>query len=203
MKRFSLIFISLFVIACAWAQNPLSVRIERESPENIVGRAIATWDGRSVIVSNNAIRAWWIGGMEMIVFYSSSDGAGGYENEGQSLWRYDLTTGARRKLVTEYFVINKVAPVLSGRGRRVLLVSMADGGLGAPHAAIADPIRGEVWRHRQARFIGVRNGRVAIGIYRVSDIESGRLSRPYRILYLDLDTILRRPASPYRPVLDR
>ncbi|MHB1000349.1 MAG: YbaY family lipoprotein [Armatimonadota bacterium] len=200
MKRVILVFILLILSSHAYSQGLTSVRIERDPPDSFTGRLVARWNAREVIVSNYAIRSWQLGSNANTVFYSSLDGAGGFENEGQSLWRYDIDTGKRTKLVTDYFMINKVVSSPSRTGRRALLISMSDGGLGAPHVIIADPVRGAVWRYRLARFVGIRNGRAAVGLYRAHDIESDRVTRPYRILYVDLDTVLRRTASPYWPL---
>lgn len=197
MKRAILVLILLILSSHVYAQGLTSVKIVRDLPDSFTGRLVAVWNTREVVVSNYAIRAWRF---ENTVFYSSQDGAGGFENEGQSLWRYDFGTGKRTKLVTEYFMINKVAPVLSRTGRRVLLISMMDGGLGAPHVIIADPVRGAVWKHRLARFVGIRNGRAAVGLYRIEDLETGKVTQPYRLLYIDLDTVLRRTAYPYWPL---
>ncbi len=190
-------FVAVFVLltVTAHAQVATSVRVDRIKDGSGLGRVIAQIDGRRQTITECAWNAWIIAQGRVIV-YSGTDGAGGYENEGQSLWRYDVTTGMRRKLMTEVFAIQKVVEARARSGKSPLLVTMADGGLGAPHVAVTDPLRGEVWRHRVARFVGIRNGRVAVGIYTPERFEG----RPVRLAYLDLDALLRRPANRSAPV---
>lgn len=181
------------------AQTAIFVRIERAAPDDFLGSVVVTVNGTDCAIARNAIDAWIIENGRAVV-YSGTDGAGGFENEGQSLWRYDIATGRQRKLMTELFAIYKVVEARTQCGETVLLVSMRDGGLGAPHAAVVHPTRGQVWRQQAARFVGVRNGRIAVGIWTIRDFEREEEPKPRRMQYFDLDRLLARAASPDWPV---
>ena len=125
------------------------------------------------------------------VLYAGSDGAGGFENEGQSLWHLDLNTGAKRKILAEVFPIENVRQVRSSSGRLAYVLSMRDGGLGAPHVAVADPARGLVWRQTVAEVRAIRNGRLAVAILKPRQEGEGTVF--VRWLYPSLDALLKRP----------
>ncbi len=95
--------------------------------------------------------------------WSNDKGAGGYENEGQGLAVYDTKTGVCRQVLSETFMIDDVQPAKLPDGREALLVSMSDGGAGAPHIAVVDPERGEVFRMSGAKFSGAaKDGKIGI-----------------------------------------
>jgi hypothetical protein len=196
-KLLSLLTLLTLLSLPAAAQVASSVRVQKESPEALTGAVVATINGTQRTIAPNAWNAWLIEGGRAVV-YSGTDGAGGYEDEGQSLWRYNVAAGTRTKLVTEVFAITRVSEVFSRTGRRALLVRMADGGLGAPHLAVVHPTRGQVWRERIARPIAIRNGRIGVGLYTPEAFEP--TATPRRILYLDINQLLNRPASRYSPV---
>lgn len=200
VSRFFLLF-SLLAIAPLplMAQTATSARVERAAPDEFLGSVVVTVNGTDCVIARNAIDAWIIENGRAVV-YSGTDGAGGFENEGQSLWRYDIATGRQRKLMTELFAIYKVVEAKTKSGETALLVSMRDGGLGASHAAVVHPMRGQVWRQQAARFVGVRNGRIAVGIWNIRDFERAEEPKPRRIQYFDLDKLLARAASPDWPV---
>lgn len=179
------------------APRAASVRIHRPAGE-LTGPVIAMIDGQECRIADNAWNAWLIRGGQSVV-YSGTDGAGGFEDEGQSLWRYDVATGRYGKLMTEFFSVEKVVEARSASGKLALLVTMADGGLGAPHVAVVDPDRGQVWRQRVARIVGIRNGRIAVAVF---DPDTIGQPKPVirRMLYHDLDRLLSRQASPDWPV---
>jgi hypothetical protein len=89
------------------------------------------------------------GGRDII--YSATDGSGGFENEGQSLRIYNVSTGKTRKILSEYYLVDKVKEVKLSNGKVALLVKMSDGGLGASYFAVVDPNRGEVFSRQLAR----------------------------------------------------
>ncbi len=80
------------------------------------------------------------------VAYSALDGAGGYENEGQSLWIVDVASKQRRNVMREYFAVRELREVRLADGRALLVVRMEDGGAGMSHVAFVDPDRGELAR---------------------------------------------------------
>ena len=114
-----------------------------------VGPAVAMLaSGDTVVVSDSAVRAWTLGDGRLVAV-SGLDGAGGYENEGQSLTVIDLVTGRRRRVVADYFAIISVQLVADGAAEAVL-VQMRDGGLGSLHVTVVDPARGQVFRATNA-----------------------------------------------------
>lgn len=80
------------------------------------------------------------------VAYSALDGAGGYENEGQSVWIVDVASKQRRNVLREYFAVREIREERLGDGRGLLVVRMEDGGAGMSHIAFVDPLRGELAR---------------------------------------------------------
>jgi hypothetical protein len=80
------------------------------------------------------------------VAYNGLDGAGGYENEGQSLWIVDVASKQRRRVMAEYFMVREIREVRLPDGGGLLLVRMEDGGAGMSHVAVVDPLRGQVAR---------------------------------------------------------
>jgi len=138
------------------------------------------------------------------VTYAKADGAGGYENEGQSLYLWAPGYREGRKLVAEYFQIQRVESLAARSGRTVLLIVMKDGGLGATHVAFADPERGELFRADGADIVQRDEGSVRIGWFRDEDwerFEQDAAVHPVRTERLDLDAMLRRPAmhNPRQP----
>src|ERR1044072_723748 len=63
------------------SQKATSVRVEKDG---IYGPLFVTIDGAERRITSDAQQAWILSGGRYVV-YSASDGAGGFENEGQSL----------------------------------------------------------------------------------------------------------------------
>ncbi|MFN2514318.1 MAG: hypothetical protein ABR568_23255, partial [Pyrinomonadaceae bacterium] len=95
-------------------------------------RLYITVNGRERKISNQAFEAWLIDDGKSVA-YSGLDGSGGFENEGQSLRIYDVTTGRTRKILSEYVGIVALMPARLSTGQLALLLKMADGGLGASY----------------------------------------------------------------------
>ena len=151
-----------------------AVSIERpEGAEWGPGVVYATIGGTKTKVG--LAHGGWLIGDGRYVALSSDDGAGGYENEGQSLRLFDVETGALvlggAPLLREYYMIESVSSVTTPDGRVAVLVNMADGGLGAPHLAVVDPARGEVFRQQIARAISTDGGTLRVGVYTPDQIE--------------------------------
>src|SRR5258706_14512997 len=126
--------------------------------------------GREFRVAGKALNAWIVGGGQQVA-YSAPDGAGGYENEGNALHLYDLQSGKERKVLSEYFAIDRVTEVRTRNGKTAFLVEMRDGGLGASHVAVVDPRRGEVFIASKARVQGRTGDRLVLGFYHDEDWE--------------------------------
>lgn len=107
--------------------------------------SIVTSQGDTITVDSTAgVGAIISGGRE--VAYNGLDGAGGYENEGQSLRVVDLSTGEHRVVMREYTQVREIREVPMPSGDALLVVRMEDGGAGMSHIAIVDPSRGQLFR---------------------------------------------------------
>ncbi len=135
------------------------------------------------------------------VIYSAADGAGGYENEGQALYIYDTQTGEQKKIVSEYFTIERVRDMKTSTARTVLLVKMRDGALGASHLAVVDPARGEVLYKGDAEVIGHRGDTIVVGYYRDEDWDRRHYKtvHPYKTEHFDLNKLLQMPVIANKP----
>ncbi|HXX66483.1 MAG TPA: hypothetical protein VEK07_04850 [Polyangiaceae bacterium] len=177
------------------------------------GTLSVTQDGRKVPIAHEVDGFWPIPIDEhpdgdhrvtRAVTFARADGAGGYENEGQSLYLWAPGDKESRKLMAEYFQIERVESLAARSGRTVLLIVMKDGGLGATHVAFADPERGELFRADGADVMQRAEGSVRIGWFRDEDwerLEQDAAVRPLRTERLDLDAVLRRPVmhNPRQP----
>lgn len=185
------------------AQEPLApgaspvITSARVAPEAGMysGPLYVSIGGKETKIAADAIAAWIIDGGRKVV-YSGRDGAGGYENEGQSLRVYDARTRRHRKVMAEYFEVDDVTEVAAGSNRTALLVVMSDSGLGASYLAVVDPTRGEVFFRRWVR-VELRQGDViVIGHYTendwgaLNDDENAEV-KPYKTERHNLSTILR------------
>ena len=135
------------------------------------GKLYITVAGRERKIFNEAFDAWLVNDGRDVVF-SSHDGAGGFENEGQSLRIYNVGTRAVRKILSESFGINAVREVKTSTGKAVLLVAMSDGGLGGSYFAVVDPKRGEVFFRRWAEVTAINGDNVTLAMYRADDFEA-------------------------------
>ena len=160
------------------------------------GPLYATIDGKEKKIADEAIQAWIIQGGRQVV-YSGRDGAGGFENEGQSLRVYDARTGKHRKIMSEYVAVDKVTEATTSQNKTALIVAMSDGGLGASYLAVVDPERGEVFFRRWAKLISHRGDIIVIGHYKEDDWdkflenENAKVT-PYKTERQNLNIILRR-----------
>lgn len=176
-------------------QRVTKVRVAMRD-RDIYGALFATIAGTEKKLTDQAQQAWIINGGRHVV-YSSSEGAGGYENEGQSLHLYDVDTGSHKRIMSEYFMVETVKEVITSNKKRALLVTMEDGGLGASYVAVVDPWRGEVFFRRWARILSNKGDTIVLGFYREADwgdeLEPGKKIRPYKRERHNLKSLLRRP----------
>lgn len=163
--------------------------------QDIYGALFVTIAGTEEKVTDQAQQAWIINSGRQVV-YSSSEGAGGYENEGQSLHLYDVDTKKHKRIMSEYFMVETVKEVITSNKKRALLVTMEDGGLGASYFAVVDPSRGEVFFRRWVRILANNGDIIVLGFYREKDwgdFEEGKKVRPYKKERHNLKTLLLRP----------
>jgi len=177
------------------AQRITNARVDRE--ENaMTGSVYATIGGQERKIAEVGIEVLVIeGGRRMV--YSGLDGSGGFENEGQSLYVYDARTDKKRKVMSEYFIVNKIIEVTTSRNKTALLVDLTDGGLGASYQAVVDPNRGQVFFRRWSKVISRRGDIIVLGRYKEDDwdkfMENENANvRPYRTERYNLNQLLRR-----------
>jgi len=204
-KAFLILAVTLLVICTPEAksqpkdlpttQHITSARVARHENQ-MTGSVYATIGGKEREIADAGIEVLVIeGGRRMV--YSGLDGSGGFENEGQSLYVYDPRTNKKRKVMSEYFAVNKITEVTTSRKKTALLVDLADGGLGASYQAVVDPNRGEVFFRRWAKVSSRRGDIIVIGRYKEDDwdkcIENEKAKvRPYRTERYNLNQLLRR-----------
>ncbi|MFY9619621.1 MAG: hypothetical protein WAM70_09080 [Pyrinomonadaceae bacterium] len=190
-----LLVLTLFgIVAAQDAGKITAARVARAEGE-MTGAVYVTIDGRETKIADAGVDAWVIQRGRQAV-YSGRDGSGGYENEGMSLYVYDARTGRQRKIMSEYFMVEKVAEVTTRSGRTALLVELEDGGLGASYFAVVDPARGEVFFRRWARQLSRKGDNLVLGFYKEDDWEKlgepNARVRPHRRESHNLSTILKR-----------
>ncbi len=167
----------------------VGIVVRRDTSRFGAGRAVATRaDGDTVVVADSAVRAWVLGDGRRVAV-SGLDGAGGFENEGQSLTVIDVASGARRRVVADYFAIERVE-ALQDADRLALLVHMRDGGQGSLHVTVVDARRGQVFRATRA--LGrVSGARIVVSSFgdREVPVEFGDRRTPLRIDTLGIAAI--------------
>ena len=149
------------------AESIQSANIRKGDQES--GTLWVSFGGKEIRIADHAVRVWVIGHGEQLVF-SGTDGAGGYENEGQSLWLYEPQMKPR-KLLAEYYAIDGIQETVTSTGKKALVVSMRDGGLGASHLAVVDPARGEVFAVSKAKLIRQDGDVLVVGFFKEDDWE--------------------------------
>ena len=178
----------------AQTSEPRATKV-RVAMRDIYGELFVTIAGTEKKITDQAQQAWIINGGRHVV-YSSDEGAGGFENEGQGLHVYDVKTGNHKQVMSEYFAVDKVEEVITSNKKRALLVTLADGGLGASYVAVVDPWRGEVFFRRWAQILSRSGDVIVLGFYREDDwgdMSEGKKVRPYKRERHNLRSILRRP----------
>jgi len=151
--------------ACACAlygqdsKTAVTVRLDRAGAPLYV-----TIGGSERKIADAAEKAWVLRNGTDVV-YSGKDGAGGYDNEGQSLYLYDTRTGNRTKLMAEYYIVDNVKETSTSNGRSALIVEMLDNNIDASHVAVVDPARGEVFCEDGAKLKGMQGDMITLAFY--------------------------------------
>jgi hypothetical protein len=162
------------------------------------GPVYVTIKGSEAKIADMAAEVWVIDGGRQVV-YSGRDGAGGFENEGQSLRVYNAQTRQTKKVLSEYVAVDDVVEAKTSSGKVALLVKMSDGGLGGQYLAVVDPLRGEVFVRKWARLLSSKGDIITLGLYREEDWDKFNESeqaaakvRPYKTERYKLSDILKR-----------
>ena len=88
--------------------GPRVTKFEIREPRTHIGGALyITVGGQERKIHDEAIASWIINDGRQVI-YSSTDGAGGFENKGQSLRIYHVKTRHTQKILSEYFGIWQV-----------------------------------------------------------------------------------------------
>lgn len=152
--------------------QPIASSFRLEEPQTGMGNDLfITVAGKEKKIFDRAFGAWLINNGRDIVF-SGRDGAGGFENEGQSLRIYNVATGKSRKILSEYTMVTAVQPVKTSRGATALLVKLQDGGLGGSYFAVVDPKRGEVFYRQWAEATKINGDLVTLGFFKEDDFDA-------------------------------
>ncbi len=170
-------------------------RVDRTEAE-FQGPLYVTIEGSERKIAEVALDAWVIDGGRRVV-YSGRDGAGGFEDEGQSLRVYEAQTGKTKKIMAEYVAVDDLTEVRTSDGRIALLVKMSDGGLGANYLAVVDPSRGEVFFRRWVKLLSRKGDIITLGHYREDDWDKflqneNAKVRPYKTERVNLSAALKR-----------
>jgi hypothetical protein len=186
--------IGIFLVS-VHAQAIITASRVDKTANQMQGPVYATMGGKETKISDAGVEAWIIQGGRRLV-YSGRDGAGGFENEGMSLHIYDARTAKLRKIMSEYFMVDKVSEVTTSTKRSALLVALSDGGLGASYFAVVDPARGEVFFRQWARLLSRKGDVVVLGRYREDDWEKfadeNAKVTPYKKERYNLNSLLNR-----------
>lgn len=214
------LIISGFFSISIFGQKADSFEIKVGDSEYYGGQLFITVDGRQKMIAEQANDAWIINEGKEIV-YSGRDGAGGYENEGQSLRIYDVNTGKTRKIMSQYYFITGLSAFKLKNGQTALLVRMEDGGLGGAYFSVVDPRRGEVFFRSWAEITRLKDDTITLAFYKESDWENINQARdtsfyqnknafpaesakvkPYKTETHDLKKILRNKVIYNKPTME-
>ena len=167
------------------------------------GDAVIQVNGQQKALAHKAWKTWRIEGGKAVL-WAGSDGAGGIEGEGQSLWRYDVATGKRTKLLSAYDMIDEVTEIRSLSGRPALLVRTSSDAAGIENLILVHPTRGSVWAEGGAAVRSLKNGKLTVAVYKFENWEvdpaAGKkppIGKPERVYMVDIDAALKRPAMPH------
>jgi hypothetical protein len=140
---------------------------EGETPSR--GILYVTVDDKEKKVADAVSKAWLINDGREVVYSRRKDGAGGFENDGESLRIYDLTSGKTRKILSEYVAVDAVMETKLSNGERALLVRMSDGASFVSYFAVVNPKRGEVLYRASAELAEIKGDQITLAFYREED----------------------------------
>ena len=202
-----------------FGQKAVSFEIEN-SGEYYGGKLFITVNGKQKQIAEQANDAWIINDGKEVV-YSARDGAGGYENEGQSLRIYDVNTGKTKKIMSHYYYVTGLSAFKLKNGQTALLVRLEDGGLGGAYFSVIDPRRGEVFFRSLAEITQLKNDSMTLAFYDESDWETINQARdtsfylnknafpaekakakPYKTETYDLKKILKNKVIYRKPTIE-
>lgn len=205
LPTISAAFLLLLFAGTAQAQVASSATVVPTDRGFPIGDVVIKVNGRQKTLAHKAWKAWRIEGGKAAI-WAGSDGSGGHEGEGQSLWRYDVATGKRTKLLSEHEMIDEVREIRSGSGKPALLVRTSDSAAGIQNLILVHPTRGGVWQEGGAALRSLKNGKLTVAVYKDSDNwavdhaagQKPPIGKPERVYTVDIDAVLKRPAMPHK-----
>ena len=133
------------------------------------GKLYITVGDREKKIADAVSKAWLINDGKEVVYSRRKDGAGGFENDGESLRIYDVGTGKTRKVLSEYVGIDAVMETKLSTGEGALLVRMSDGASFVSSFAVVDPKRGEVLSRAFAELTEINGDQITLAFYAEKD----------------------------------
>ena len=122
--------------------------------------------GKEVNLNENVGLAKIInGGKDIIYDGGINSGSGGYENEGETLWIYNVKHKNKRKVLSAYYMIDALFEAKLSNGKSAIVVRMSDGGAGNSYISVVDPNRGEVFFRKLAEVIEIKGDNITLGIF--------------------------------------
>jgi hypothetical protein len=146
-----------------------------ESPSR--GTLYLTVDEKEKKVADAVSKAWLINEGRELAYSRRKDGAGGFENDGESLRIYDLRTGKTRKVLSEYFAVDAVMEAKVSTGENALLIRMSDGASFTSYFAVVNPQRGEVLFRSEAELTEIKGDQIMLAFYKDEDWDAIRDER--------------------------
>jgi hypothetical protein len=167
--------------------------VERRFSHDRAGTVWAVLDGQQITLGTDAVLAWVLADGRFVA-WSGTDGAGGYENEGQSLHLHDTLSGKTHKVMSERYEINRVSSHLLSTGRWALLVEMSDGAVDGDHFAVVNPERGETFFAKMAIRVALEGDLLTLGYLPATQLVLPPDQRiPNQTQTFDLKTLLEDP----------
>ena len=130
--------------------------------------------------------------------FTTFGGSGGFRGAGQALWRYDVKTGNRTQVMSEYYLVEQIEILPGKRGDPLLIVSMREPLQLIRHLAIVDPFRGELFRAEQSAITATDTNAITITqwgaptswlVEALNDSTGLPQARPERIYRVPLDSV--------------
>jgi hypothetical protein len=149
----------------------------KEGETSSRGRLYVTVDEKEKKIADAVSKAWLINDDREIVYSRRKDGAGGFENDGESLRIYNFATGNTRKILSEYFAVDAVMETKVGKDESALLVRMSDGASFVSYFAVVNPKRGEVLYRASAELTEIKGDEITLAFYGDADWDAIREER--------------------------
>jgi len=149
----------------------------KEGETSSRGHLFVTVDGKEKKIADAVSKAWLISDGREIAYSRRKDGAGGFENDGESLRICDLATGTTRKVLSEYFGVDALMEAKLSNGEAALVVRMSDGASFVSYFAVVNPKRGEVLYRASAELSEINGDQATLAFYRDEDWDTIREGR--------------------------